>query len=145
MNSNTLSTSTYGGAMERQGVTVPEHLLADAEIPILTGPQAQGDLLIVPIGATSLELVPVPDEGVQVVFGEATGNSHFLQRGFDSAGVTFARPKEEGLVLAVVHVPAGQNAQLVHTDEHGVNGIGEGTYAIHGKRELRDEITRVQD
>lgn len=145
MKSTTLSTSTYGGAMQRQGVTVPEHLLADAEIPILTGTQAQGDLLVVPIGGTSLELASVPDEGVQVVFGEATGNSHFLQRGFGSPDVKFARVDNGGLVLAVVQVPLGQNAQLVHTDEHGVNGIGEGTYAIHGKRELRDEITRVQD
>ena len=145
MNSTTLSLATYGGAMTKQGVTVPEHLLADAEIPILTGPQAQGDLLVVPIGGTTLDLQPVPDAGVQVVFGEATGNSHFLQRGFDSPGVTFARPAEGGLVLAVVHVPEGQNAQLVHTDEHGVNGIGAGTYAIHGKRELADEVRRVTD
>lgn len=144
MNSIT-SQSTYRGAMERQGVTVPEHLLADAEIPVLTGPQAQGDLLVVPIGGTPLELAVVPDDGVQVVFGEATGNSHYLQRGFDSPDVKFARIDNGGLALVVVQVPAGQNAQLVHTDEHGVNAIGEGTYAIHGKRELRDEITRVQD
>jgi hypothetical protein len=136
---------TYADALAKVGATVPSHLIADAEVPILTGPQAQGDLLVVPIGSTDAELIPVPDEGVQVVFGEATGNSHFLHRGFDSPGVTYARGDADSLLLAVVHVPAGQNAQLVHTDEHGSAGIGEGTYAIHGKRELRDEITRVQD
>jgi hypothetical protein len=144
-NTATLNASTYGGALEKQGVSVPEHLLADAEIPILNGPQAQGDLLIVPIGGTAATLLPVPLEGVQVVFGEATGNSHFLQRGFDSPGVKYARVEDGSLVLAVVEVPAGQNAQLVHTDEHGVNGIGEGLYAIHGKREQRDLIERVRD
>jgi hypothetical protein len=125
-------------------VTVPEHLLADAEIPVITGVQGQGDLLVFPITKTTHKLIPVPNAGVQVVFGEATGNSHYLQRGFDSPDVTYARV-EDGLLLAVVSVPDGQTAQLVHTDEHGVNGIGPGLYAIHGKREQAEEIRRVTD
>lgn len=135
---------TYQDTAALVGVTVPEHLLADAEVPVLTGAQAQGDLLIVPIHATRASLRPVPVEGVQVVVGEATGNSHWLHRGFDSPDVRWARVGQ-GLRLAVVEVPDGQSAQLIHTDEHGSNGIGPGLYAIHGKRELRDEITRVQD
>lgn len=137
--------TTYAEALSKVGATVPEHLIADAEVPILTGPQAQGDLMIVPIESTTLDLTPVPAEGVQVVFGEATGNSHFLHQGFDSPGVMFGRPADGGLTLAVVSVPEGQSAQLIHTDEHGANGIGAGLYGIQAKRELRDEITRVQD
>ena len=141
------STATFGAALAHQGVTIPDHLLADAEVPILTGPQAQGDLLIHPIKSSKEKLLPVPDAGVQVVFGEATGNSHYLQRGFDSPDVTYARVNDSRnpLLLAVVSVPEGQNAQLVHTDEHGVNGLGPGLYAIHGKREQADEIRRVTD
>ena len=135
---------TYADALTKVGVTVPAHLVADAEIPVFTAPQGQGDLMVVPIPSTDAVLVPVPDEGVQVVFGEATGNSHHLQRGFDSPGVTYARV-DDGMRLAVVSVPVGQTAQLVHTDEHGVNGIGAGLYAIHGKREQADQIRRVQD
>ncbi|MBW4032998.1 MAG: hypothetical protein HIU88_10080 [Acidobacteria bacterium] len=135
---------TYQDALSKVGATVPEHLIADAEIPVLTGPQAQGDLLIIPIADTTRKLVPLPEDGVQVVFGEATGNSHYLHRGFDSPDVLWARA-DDGLCLAQVLVPAGQSAQLIHTDEHGSNGIGPGLYAIHAKRELRDEITRVQD
>ena len=135
---------TYQDALEKVGVTVPEHLAADAEIPVLTGPQAQGDLLIIPITGTRARLEALPTQGVQVVFGEATGNSHYLHRGFDSPDVQWARI-DQGLRLAVVSVPDGQSAQLIHTDEHGSNGIGPGLYAIHAKRELRDEITRVQD
>lgn len=138
-------TMTYAEALARVGVTVPEHLLADAEVPVLTGLQAQGDLLIIPIDHLTVHaLAAVPDAGIQVVFGEATGNSHWLHRGFDSPGVSFARVDDE-LRLMEIEVPEGQNAQLVHTDEHGSAGIGPGLYAIHAKRELRDEVTRVQD
>lgn len=139
-----MSTMTYSEALAKVGTTVPDHLQADAEIPILTGPQAQGDLIILPVDEGDYKLGPVPDEGVQIVFGEATGNSHYLHRGFDSAGVTYTRV-DEGLRIAVIRVPEGQSAQLIHTDEHGSNGIGPGLYAIHQKRELADEIRRVTD
>lgn len=136
---------TYADALAKVGVSVPEHLIADAEVPVLTGPQAQGDLLIIPTTIPAgVNLESVPAQGVQVVFGEATGNSHFLHQGFDSPGVTFARTNQD-LQLVVVHVPEGQSAQLIHTDEHGANGIGPGDYAIHQKREMREEITRVID
>lgn len=135
---------TYEEALTKVGVTVPDHLIADAEVPVLTGPQAQGDLLIVPTDRSTVKLLPVPDEGVQVVFGEATGNSHFLHRGFDSPGVLYARVTD-GQCLAVVAVPAGESAQLIHTDEHGANGIGPGLYEIREKREQADQIRRVTD
>lgn len=139
-----MSTMTFGEALAKVGATVPDHLFADAEIPVLTSPQAQGDLLIVPIENTTVTLAPVPDAGVQVVFGEATGNSHYLHRGFDSPGVEFARVTD-GQCIAVVRVPEGESAQLIHTDEHGSNGIGPGLYGIHEKREQASEIRRVTD
>lgn len=135
---------TYADALSKVGASVPEHLVADAEVPVLTGPQAQGDLLIVPIAATRAVLAPVPDQGVQVVFGEATGNAHWLHAGFESPGVEFARVTD-GQCIAVVRVPEGESAQLIHTDEHGSNGIGPGLYGIHEKREMADEIRRVTD
>ena len=135
---------TFADALAKVGVSVPDHLIADAEVPVLTGPQAQGDLLIVPMVETRAKLAPVPAEGVQVVFGEATGNSHWLHQGFDSPGVEFARVSE-GQRIAVVRVPEGQTAQLIHTDEHGSNAMGPGLYGIHEKREQADEIRRVTD
>ena len=89
----------------------------------------------------------VPAKGVQVVTGEATGNTHWLHRGFDSPGVQWGRvtTSRDDLVLAVVTVPEGQSAELIHTDEHGANAMGPGTYVIRGKRELADEIRRVAD
>jgi len=120
---------------------------------VLTGPQAQGDLMVVPLSAAYLpgERVPawpqgsiVPMEGVQVVHGEATGNTHWLHAGFNSPGVTWHRADQD-LVVGVVTVPDGQTAMLVHTDEHGANGIGAGRYEIRQKRELADEIRYVED
>lgn len=141
---------TFGTALALAGVTVPEHLVADAEVPVLTGVQAQGDLLVYPVigsaalPATDLRWGPVPPAGVQVVHGEATGNTHWLHRGFDSPGVLWARVDGD-LTIGYVCVPDDQSAQLIHTDEHGANGIGPGVYAINGKREMADEIRRVAD
>lgn len=136
--------TTFQMALEKIGVSVPAHLVADAEVPVLTGPQTQGDLMIVPITDAPVQLHPLPVSGHQVVVGEATGNTHWLHRGFDSDGVRFARV-DQGLTLVVVSVPEGQAAELIHTDEHGANAMGPGLYAIHGKREQADEIRRVQD
>lgn len=139
---------TYGSSLALAGVTVPDHLESDAEVPVLTGPQAQGDLIVYPKAAPdTLKWETVPDAGVQVVHGEATGNTHWLHRGFDSPGVLWVRTARDAgdLVIGYVRVPEGQSAQLIHTDEHGSNGIGAGTYAIHGKREQADEIRRVCD
>lgn len=139
-----MTATTFKTALDKIGVTVPAHLIADAEVPVLTGPQTQGDLMIIPISTHRAKLAPLPAKGHQVVVGEATGNTHWLHRGFDSPGVEFARV-DKGLTLVVVRVPEGQTAELIHTDEHGANAMGPGLYAINGKREQADEIRRVVD
>lgn len=139
-----MTATTFATGLAKIGVTVPDHLIADAEVPVLTGPQPQGDLMIVPIQKSSANLVPLTAKGHQVVVGESTGNTHWLHAGFDSPDVKFARV-DMGLCLVHVLVPEGQTAELIHTDEHGVNAMGPGLYAIHGKREQADEIRRVTD
>lgn len=141
--------TTYADALNKIGASIPPHLIADAEVPVLGGVQAQGDLLIVPAGMDRIDIEkvhwePVTDRGVQVVVGEATGNTHWLHRGFESPGVRWARI-DQGLLLAVVSVPEGQSAELIHTDEHGANAMGAGCYVIRGKQELADQIRRVAD
>jgi len=136
---------TYATALDLVGTTVPDHLAADAAVPLLTGPQAQGDLLVVPTGLpATTPWRPVPPDGVQLVHGEATGNTHWLHRGFDSPGVSWCRPDRgdlgyDELVVAHLRVPDGQSALLIHTDEHGANGIGAGEYVIRRKRQLDAE------
>lgn len=139
---------TYRSALALIGVSVPSHLVADAEVPVLTGPQAQGDLLIVPDDPPAeLDWASIPVEGIQVVRGEATGNTHWLHRGFDSPGTRWsAATGAAELTLGWLEVPAGQTAQLIHTDEHGANGIGPGTYRINRKREASSQhIQLVKD
>ena len=144
---------TYGQAVSLAAVPVPGHLEAGAEVPVLTGAQAQGDLLIVPVHMAYRGTALIPDwpagdlvgaAGVQVVRGEATGNTHWLHAGFDSPGVAFHRARP-GLVIGVLTVPAGQTAMLIHTDEHGANGIGPGTYEIRRKREQAHQPRYVED
>lgn len=154
---NTTVTMTYGEALALANVSIPEHLEAGAAVPVLTGPQAQGDLIIIPVAQAYgppngprgfvpdwPQGSPVPLEGVQVIHGEATGNTHWLHAGFNSPGVTWHRA-DAGLVIGVVRVPKDQTAVLVHTDEHGANGIGPGTYEIRQKREQADEVRYVAD
>jgi hypothetical protein len=139
-----MTATTFKTALDKIGVSVPAHLVADAEVPVLTGPQTQGDLIIVPILEHTAEMKALPKSGHQVVVGESTGNTHWLHAGFDSPDVKFARV-DQGLTLVVVSVPKRQTAELIHTDEHGANAMGPGLYAINGKRELAEEIRRVQD
>jgi hypothetical protein len=130
---------TYRSALALAGVSVPGHLMADAEVPVLTQAQAQGDLLILPGPADGLpSWTTVPDDGVQLIRGEASGNTHWLHRGFDSPGVRWAPPARQnaaGTVVAHVHVPADESALLLHTDEHGANAMGPGDYTLLRKRE----------
>jgi len=80
-----------------------------------------------------------------LIRGEATGNTHWLHSGFDSPGVRWAPQSEDdgkpgsadqaALVIGYLDVPAGQSALLIHTDEHGANGIGPGRYVVHRKRQ----------
>jgi hypothetical protein len=130
---------TFTSALALVGVQVPEHLQAEAEVPVLRGPQAQGDLMIFPAEPPArVEWTALPAGGVPVIHGEATGNTHWLHPGFDSPGVRWA-PVENKLTLGYLEVPDGQSALLIHTDEHGANGVGPGTYTVHRKRELRLE------
>ena len=136
----------YGTALALYDVTIPEHLAADAEVPVLTGPQRQGDVGIFPrpaLGkAEAAKAIDVPAAGIQVMRGENGGNTHWLH----APGCRWiAGPGGESLVLGVLEVPAGAEAHLIHTDEHGANAMGPGCYTMRGKREQADVVRRVAD
>jgi hypothetical protein len=135
---------TYASALALSGISVPAHLHADAQVPVLDGPQSQGDLLIMPVGEPPRTAWrPVPPGGIQLIRGEATGNTHWLHAGFESPGVRYA-PAVKGVRIGYLHVPHGNSALLIHTDEHGANGIGPGTYAIHRKRAAQVTIAHTR-
>lgn len=144
---------TFTDILARSDISVPDETLAELAVPILSGPQRQGDILFVPrapLGAAEFEaFTPVPAKGVNLVVGEATGNAHILHNSGDpGSAVAFRRHESNDpndLLLGVLHVPAGDTAYVIHTDEHGVNGIAPGTYLVKGKREYADEVRRVAD
>lgn len=145
------ATLTYADTLGKHNIPLPDDLLADVEVPVLTGPQRQGDVGVWPRRRpSSAELdayQPVPPAGVAVVRGEAAtgGNAHILDA-YD--GTVLWRPatgRDSSLSLGVLHVPDGAVAYLTHTEEHGSNGIGPGTYRLTGKREQAEELRRVAD
>ncbi len=89
---------------------------------------------------------PLPASGAQVVKAEASSNTHTLHS-WDGTCFFDADPTggDAGLTLGTLTVPEGASAYLVHTEEHGANGIGPGTYELRRQREFAGEWRRVAD
>jgi len=137
--------TTYGTMLTKHNITIPDHILEDAEVPVLTGAQRQGDVGIFPITKTTLKnFEPIPLGGVQVVRGEAGGHTHWLD-GDGSVEYAPAGQRDGSMLLGELRVGEGSAAYLTHEDEHGSNAIGPGMYTFHSKREQADEIRRVTD
>ena len=136
----------------RHGFDVLEHLEAEADIPVLTGLQRQGDVIIIPLDMVTGEVtfdpaaaVPVPAEGVAVV--EAAGDGRHEHRLYAHAGActwNLAVTDTEGLAAGVLTVPDGGSALLGHA-EHGATMSGPGQYALRRKREQAEAQRLVAD
>ena len=146
-----MNTTTYADALARHDIEIPAHLEAQAEIPVLSGPQVQGDVIITPAtpGKMAHDSIAVPVTGVQVVRGEATRNTHWLDNGNPDAAPCLwtAMPSTVGdrLTLGVLDVPEGQTALLTHTDEHGSNAMGAGCYRVGRQQQQAEHIEMVRD
>lgn len=140
-----MTTATFRDVLGRHDITVPDETIAEITVPVLSGPQRQGDIGIFPreplTAAEREQAVPCPREGIAVVRGEATGNTHMLS----ADGPVVWLEKDAGLLVGIVEVPEGSTGYLIHTDEHGANGLAPGCYRVHGKREQAEEIRRVAD
>lgn len=119
------------------------------DVPVVAAgshPQRQGDVLVAHRPALPAAGTPIPAGGVTVVRGEATGNTHTLHS-WD--GLCFFDVDRfggrVGLRLGTLTVPDGASAYLVHTEEHGANGIGPGTYELRSKREWAGVWRAVAD
>lgn len=136
-----MSTSTLATLVDTHGVGVLDHLDRQVTIPVLTGLQRQGDVLVIPTPHTDPATTDVPVKGVAVVRGENGGNTHTIV-GDGHCDTRLASATD--LTLAVLTVPAGGVAYLAHP-EHGYTGIGPGTYTLLRQREQADELRVVQD
>lgn len=128
--------------LDSYGVSVSEIEFPDLEIPILTGAQRQGDVLVVPVTG-SHPGVPI-GEGVTVVRAETnTANTHTLV----GDGLWLANPNAsvDDLIEGWLTVPDGGEAFLIHTQEHNALGVGAGTYEVRRQREFAGVWMMVAD
>lgn len=123
--------------IETHGRDVFDWLDRDIDIPVLDGPQAQGDVFILPV-TTKPATTPIPARGVIVATGQG-GHDHVLL-----AGGFFDRTARGGLVVGTLTVPAGAEQYLAH-DEHGYTGIAPGTYTVNTQREYAGQWRQVAD
>lgn len=118
------------------------------DIPVLSGPQAQGDLIILPWPQTTsptrraketmaAKLVTGP---IVVQTGQG-GHDHTLS---PAPGVAWHGYQAGSQTLGVLTVADGAVAVLGHI-EHGDTYIGPGVYVIRRQREQADEIRLVAD
>ena len=141
--------NTFATILDRADIECPNQALADVDVPVITGrPQRQGDVGIWPTTPATKAMLTqaalIGQDGIHGVRGESAGaNAHILH----ADGTVYWTPASGGdlLALGTLTVTPGAVAWLIHTDEHGVNGIGTGTYQVTGKREMGEQARRVAD
>jgi hypothetical protein len=134
---------TLGTLIDTHGVDVHDHLDRDELVPVHSGLQRQGDVLIQPRPDIPPATTPVPAAGVPVVRGENGGNTHLLLASGD-VRCDLRQADARNLTLAVVTVAEGATGYLAHP-EHAYTGIGPGTYRLTRQREQADELRMVAD
>jgi hypothetical protein len=138
-----MTATTYLEVLSAHGVTIPDHLEAQAAIPVLAGLQVQGDVAVIPIRPGIKQGTAVPAAGIAVVRGESGGNTHLLvAEGAVSWAPVVGTPNL--LDLGVVTVDEEAIAYLLHP-EHGANAMGPGAYTLRRQREQADELRAVAD
>lgn len=140
-----INTLTLADAETAFGVHVDEHHDRQAGIPVLTGLQAQGDVIVLP-ALRPAATIPVPQQGIAVVRGENGGHTHLLLAAgtvtWDPSSTAGIDPSD--LDLGTLTVAEGATAYLAHP-EHAYSGIGAGTYVLRRQREQADVTRFVAD
>lgn len=137
-------TQTLGDLTARHGFEVLEHLEAEAEVPVHSGLQAQGDLFVVPVPlAEASPRITVPAEGIAVIEAVGSGHEHRLFASVPGTA-TFgpANTLAGGQVIGVLECT--EPAFLLHP-EHGATGIAPGSYELRRQREQAQEERLVAD
>jgi hypothetical protein len=106
---------------------------ADIDIPVLSGMQRQGDVIVLPMVGI-LANTPVPATGTPVVRGE-TGNTHAIYPADGPVFCDTTAGSATKLRVALLTVPDGSTAYRGHP-EHGFCGIAPGSYEIRRQREM---------
>ena len=142
-------TATLTELVELVDFAFDPHLEPDDPTPVLTGPQAQGDIYILPANGTVPGVYPADGSsqplggGFDIIEGQGIRNPHTL-RSFDDGCTIVPGTAGYPFDVATLTVPAGAAAFLLHP-EHGANGIGPGVYVLRRQREQAEEIRVVAD
>jgi hypothetical protein len=112
----------------------------DTDIPVLSGMQRQGDVLLLPAAVTATAAVPT--SGTPVVRGENGGNTHAVYAADRPVYCDTDAPAD--LRVATMTVPDGSIAYLGHP-EHGYMGIAPGSYEIRRQREMAGRARMIAD
>lgn len=139
-------TATLSTLIDQHGIDVLDHLDREALVPVVTGLQRQGDVIVIPAAVArhaGQATTPVPTAGVPVVRGEAGGNTHAVVAEGD-VRCDVREASAQDLTLAVLTVAEGATAYLAHP-EHAYSGIGPGTYVLRRQREQAETLQMVTD
>lgn len=128
--------------IEATGIHVITEQDFELDIPVLSGAQRQGDVLVLPRKVTATEAVPAC--GAAVVRGESGGNTHAIYAADGPVFCDLMDGRATDLRVACLSVPEGSTAYLGHP-EHGYMGIAPGTYEIRRQREMAEELRMVAD
>jgi hypothetical protein len=124
--------------LDRNDLDVLDHLERQVAIPVLDGPQAQGDLIVLPHAMTPFVtdggsmLTQVPPGGVELVRGEAGNNPHTLVA--EEGTCLWTRFVFDTLRLAVAMFTNSAPVYLIHP-EHGGSGVAPGTWVVRRQQE----------
>lgn len=132
------------------GITPLDHLDLEVEIPVLDGPQSQGDVRIRRLGTIpavtvreDAEWAEVPPAGITVVDGGDGGHAHVLTPCLGAAEpVWWTTDVDDTEDLAVGAVKAEEPCYLYH-QEHGGTGLAPGVRVIRRQREQADMQRRL--
>jgi hypothetical protein len=123
---------------------VLEHLEAEAQVPVLGGLQAQGDLFVIPQAAAGRQAaggMVVPPAGIAVI--PAVGSSHEHRLFAGTPGTAWWTPAfGSGQDLGMLKCT--EPAYLLHP-EHGATGIAPGLYLLRRQREQGEGERVVAD
>ncbi len=140
-------TKTNADVLEHCNSRTHEIAHLDMEVPFLSEPQAQGDVVVLPVEPVADRGTAVPAAGVTIVRGETAGRNAHMLHAMD--GSVYWQPKNSSeatdLVQGWLTVPEGSTATLIHTQEHNVLGIAPGCYEIRREREFAGEWRRIAD
>lgn len=125
--------------LDRSELDVLDHLEREIAVPVIDGPQAQGDLIVLPMAMVPVVTVsdwaawqPVPWHGVELVRGVAGNNPHTLVA--DPGTCLWTPHVWDPLRLAVAVFENTTTAYLIHP-EHGGTGVAPGRWLVRRQQE----------